>query len=61
MGRLGKGRLGRKRGVCEGNRKVERERLKDGLGNYKKAREGREGKRKREEEGECMGNVGKWE
>ena len=53
MGRLGKGRSGGKRKNCEGNRKVERERRKFGLGNYKSDRNGRE------VEGECMGNVGK--
>ena len=41
MERLGKGRSGGKGEDCEGNGKVERERQKKGLGNYKRDRVGR--------------------
>jgi len=46
MGGLGKGRSEGKGEDSEEKRKVEWERQKYGLGNYKRNREGREGKRK---------------
>ena len=46
MVRFGKGRSVGKGEDCEGNGKVERERQKYGLGNYKRDREGRAGKMK---------------
>ena len=46
MGKVGKGKVGGEREDCEENGKVEKKRQKKGLGNYKRDREGREGKMK---------------